>query len=466
MGCFQSVPSSTVRDHGLPLHQPFSPPAPIKKSGIDVRPSLQSTSVAPVVPPPTSHIPAQVELPALHDDDEPSTDQLDVAEQAGVPNDSRVVASIVDQHVIGESPLYYEIDEVITVHSVTAAEPQQPTRELREIVPEAIIASHSDSKDLATEFEATENDSEFDEVMSVHSAAEPVQPIPIESRETTVPEVASVAVHYLSEEVETEHAQDSEIDEAALQAIQIELREVVPEVVTGSIFSVEATEATQLDAVESVVLLPGNDTTDALVSEETRCKEGPAGVDVTNDTDIRSAVLNQAPSPEVESDVKQTPGISAAFQTPQSMHLAQERVGGSSHRGRSLNCIHWGSISLIPSPSPLPSAAVARFTPDRPAGVTRIPRSAAAVALLQEWEGGPDISSEASRGWLRSAMEAALHAETEAAIEDAAVNAPGGLDLSRNLNLSEPSPNRGRTGSGNESAVDSFSACESAPSIE
>lgn len=66
------------------------------------------------------------------------------------------------------------------------------------------------------------------------------------------------------------------------------------------------------------------------------------------------------------------------------------------------------AISLIPSPSPLIPASASRFTPDRPAGATRIPRSGVALSLR-----GNAVGS------LRAAMEAAAAADTDACLEDA-----------------------------------------------
>ena len=66
------------------------------------------------------------------------------------------------------------------------------------------------------------------------------------------------------------------------------------------------------------------------------------------------------------------------------------------------------AISLIPSPSPLMPASASRFTPDRPAGTTRIPRSGAALSLRGD-----------AVGSLRAAMEAAAAADTDACLEDA-----------------------------------------------
>ena len=71
------------------------------------------------------------------------------------------------------------------------------------------------------------------------------------------------------------------------------------------------------------------------------------------------------------------------------------------------------TISLIPSPSPHTRDAAPRFTPDYPLGSTGIPRSA---AILRS----PPYSVGRDSDLLRSAMEAACYAETDACIEDAA----------------------------------------------
>lgn len=68
-------------------------------------------------------------------------------------------------------------------------------------------------------------------------------------------------------------------------------------------------------------------------------------------------------------------------------------------------------VSLIPSPSPLVSGRRARFTPDHPAGLTRIPRSAKAETLRA-------LALDDADGSLRAAMTAVGDAENAACIEE------------------------------------------------
>lgn len=67
-------------------------------------------------------------------------------------------------------------------------------------------------------------------------------------------------------------------------------------------------------------------------------------------------------------------------------------------------------LSLIPSPSPLTSGR-ARFTPDHPAGPTRIPRSAAAETLRA-------LAQDDTDAGLRAAMTAVVDAENAACVNE------------------------------------------------